>query len=36
VTATLLVRRGLRPGGIAPAATLTRFTWSIERQTIRS
>jgi DNA-binding SARP family transcriptional activator len=36
VTATLFVRRGLRPSGIAPAATLTRFTWSIERQTIRS
>jgi DNA-binding SARP family transcriptional activator len=27
---TLLVRRGLRPGGIAPQASLTRFTWSIE------
>ncbi|HEX2345935.1 MAG TPA: AfsR/SARP family transcriptional regulator [Gaiellaceae bacterium] len=26
----LLVRRGLRPGGLAPEATLTRFTWSIE------
>ena len=26
---TLLVRRGLRPGGLAPAASLTRFTWSI-------
>ena len=25
---TLLVRRGLRPGGIAPHATLTRFTWT--------
>jgi hypothetical protein len=36
VTPTLLVRRGLRPSGIAPPATLTRFTWSIERQTIRS
>jgi hypothetical protein len=23
------VRRGLRPGGIAPPAALTRFTWSI-------
>ena len=31
---TVLVRRGLRPGGIAPSATLTRFTWSIERSTI--
>ena len=28
-TPTLLVRRGLRPGGLAPPATLTRFTWSI-------
>jgi hypothetical protein len=27
---TVLVRRGLRPSGIAPQATLTRFTWSIE------
>ena len=26
---TLFVRRGLRPGGIAPPAALTRFTWSI-------
>ena len=26
---TLLVRRGLRPGGLAPPATLTRFTWSV-------
>jgi DNA-binding SARP family transcriptional activator len=26
----VLVRRGLRPGGLAPQATLTRFTWSIE------
>jgi hypothetical protein len=26
---TLLVRRGLRPGGLAPPATLTRFTWSL-------
>jgi hypothetical protein len=23
------VRRGLRPGGIAPQPALTRFTWSI-------
>jgi DNA-binding SARP family transcriptional activator len=29
VPTTLLVRRGLRPGGLAPPATLTRFTWSI-------
>jgi DNA-binding SARP family transcriptional activator len=26
---TLLVRRGLHPGGLAPPTTLTRFTWSI-------
>jgi DNA-binding SARP family transcriptional activator len=26
---TLLARRGLRPGGLAPPASLTRFTWSI-------
>jgi hypothetical protein len=25
----LLVRRGLRPGGLAPASTLTRFSWSL-------
>lgn len=25
----LIVRRGLRPGGLAPAASATRFTWSI-------
>ena len=25
----LLVKRGLRPGGLAPRASLTRFTWSI-------
>ena len=25
----LLVRKGLRPGGLAPAENLTRFTWSI-------
>jgi DNA-binding SARP family transcriptional activator len=31
---TALVRRGLRPSGIAPQATLTRFTWSIERSRI--
>ena len=26
---TLLVRRGLRPGGLAPRASETRFTWTI-------
>jgi DNA-binding SARP family transcriptional activator len=30
----VLVRRGLRPSGIAPSSTLTRFTWSIERSRI--
>ena len=25
----LLVRRGLRPGGLAPRTSLTRFTWSV-------
>jgi hypothetical protein len=25
----VLVRRGLRPGGLAPARALTRFTWSL-------
>jgi nucleotide-binding universal stress UspA family protein len=25
----LFVRRGLRPGGLAPNAALTRFTWSL-------
>jgi DNA-binding SARP family transcriptional activator len=29
VPPTLLVRRGLRPGGLAPPAALTRYTWSI-------
>jgi DNA-binding SARP family transcriptional activator len=29
VAPVLFVRRGLRPGGLAPPATLTRFTWSI-------
>ena len=26
---TLFVRRGLRPGGLAPPETLTRFTWTL-------
>jgi DNA-binding SARP family transcriptional activator len=26
---TLLVRKGLRPGGVAPDGTMTRFTWSL-------
>jgi len=25
----VVVRRGLRPGGLAPNASLTRFTWSL-------
>jgi DNA-binding SARP family transcriptional activator len=29
VAPTVLVRRGLRPGGIAPRDALTRFTWSM-------
>ena len=28
----LLVRRGPRPGGLAPEESLTRFTWSLARQ----
>jgi DNA-binding SARP family transcriptional activator len=28
--ATVLVRRGLRPGGLAPAGHETRFTWTIQ------
>jgi hypothetical protein len=28
-TATILVRRGARPGGLAPAETRTRFSWSM-------
>jgi DNA-binding SARP family transcriptional activator len=28
---TLLVRRGVRPGGISPDRTLTRFTWTAAR-----
>ena len=27
--ATLVVRKGLRPGGLAPPENLTRFTWSL-------
>ena len=29
-TPVLLVRRGLRPGGLAPDRTLTRFSWSLD------
>jgi hypothetical protein len=27
----VLVRRGLRPGGLAPRTPQTRFTWTVER-----
>ena len=30
---TLFVRRGLRPGGLAPQETLTRFTWTVTAAT---
>jgi hypothetical protein len=30
---TLLVHRGLRPGGIAPRGTGTRFTWTLDAAT---
>ncbi len=29
-TGALLVRRGLRPGALSPAAGATRFTWTLE------
>jgi DNA-binding SARP family transcriptional activator len=29
---TLFVRRGLRPSGVAPSETLTRFTWTLASQ----
>lgn len=32
---TLLVRRGVRPGGVAPSETLTRFTWTLASQPAR-
>jgi hypothetical protein len=28
-TPALIVRRGLRPGGLAPRESRTRFTWSL-------
>jgi DNA-binding SARP family transcriptional activator len=31
---TLFVRRGLRPGGVAPNETLTRFTWTLGTERI--
>jgi DNA-binding SARP family transcriptional activator len=33
---TLFVRRGLRPGGVAPPGTLTRFTWTLASQQVES
>ena len=32
---TLIVRRGVRPGGIAPQEGLTRYTWSLSEDTPR-
>lgn len=33
---TLFVRRGLRPSGVAPSETLTRFTWTLASQNVES
>jgi DNA-binding SARP family transcriptional activator len=33
---TLFVRRGLRPGGVAPSETLTRFTWTLASQDVQA
>jgi DNA-binding SARP family transcriptional activator len=33
---TLFVRRGLRPSGIAPSETMTRFTWTLASQHVES
>ena len=33
---TLFVRRGLRPSGVAPSETVTRFTWTLGSERIRS
>jgi nucleotide-binding universal stress UspA family protein len=30
---TLLVRRGVRPGGLAPRESMTRFTWTLASTT---
>ena len=32
--ATLFVRRGLRPNGVAPTDSFTRFTWTLGGQAI--
>ncbi len=31
--ATVVVRRGVRPGGLSPPSALTRFTWSLDAAT---
>ena len=33
---TLFVRRGLRPSGVAPSETLTRFTWTLASQQVET
>ena len=33
---TLFVRRGLRPSGVAPNETLTRFTWTLASQQVET
>lgn len=33
---TLFVRRGLRPSGVAPSETLTRFTWTLASQHVET
>jgi hypothetical protein len=33
---TLFVRRGLRPSGVAPNETLTRFTWTLASQHVET
>jgi hypothetical protein len=33
---TLFVRGGLRPGGVAPSETLTRFTWTLASQDVEA
>ena len=33
---TLFVRRGLRPGGVAPSETMTRFTWTLGSERVPS
>jgi hypothetical protein len=33
---TLFVRRGLRPSGVAPSETMTRFTWTLASQQVET